>query len=211
MQQYVLSKILDNYDTATVPYNEGQTTPVFRNSVEPSCPTGEPVVVDVQYALDTLRVEPLRSHTIIHFNGRLNLGWDDSRLSYAGQVPAWLVCPSIKLSSSELVWRPDVFFANAATSKDIYVQDDDGDRREQALSIFTNGRVQWSRRARVQILCEFDYTRLPCEPRPLPAPFAPRAPPSLPPGMSPTPASLAVLTPMAGACLQMTRSIAASS
>ena len=27
LPQYVLSKILDNYDTATVPYNEGQTTP----------------------------------------------------------------------------------------------------------------------------------------------------------------------------------------
>ena len=170
VRQYVLNNILDNYDANSAPYDRRQAAPVIPSSSEPSCPNGNPVVVDVQFTLDTLRVERVRSYARLFFNGRLNLEWDDARLSYEDAVPAGLICPSIELSS-DLVWRPDAFFANAEKSKHIFVDDPIA---EQALSISTSGRVLWTRRARPKILCQFDYTRLPCEPQrssPLP-PFS---------------------------------------
>ena len=137
VNEYVLRQVVeDGYDVNEIPYSGGG-----------------PLTVDVQFALQNLKV--VNNH--VYFKGYLRMWWPDTRLHYHQLVPRRPPPSRIRIGGPTDIWTPDVYFDKATSQQWIFAEGG----YESSLETNSHGRVLWDRKARYDSTCDMNFTHLP--------------------------------------------------
>ena len=138
----VISGMRDGYDRQTRPG-------MWSNSGSCAEPTTDNVTLD----MTVKHVASINQHSQTYIlEGYLRLRWSDARLAYNATACG---LSYIVLDQAAWMWTPDVYFEQAVSIK--LASSGDG----QFFRIQPDGRVIWSRQARIELRCNMGFGRLP--------------------------------------------------
>ena len=136
MQQYLIRELMATYDAATRPFEK------LFNPNDETCDGTMSTTVEVQFLAETLHDidEQTASYKM---DGYLRLWWRDERLRFVDRFPGMNPCFSwIDLPSSDLIWKPDIYFDTSVATVPPFLPDD----AESLLRLYSNGDIFWSRK-----------------------------------------------------------------
>lgn len=152
MRDLVARKLMTAYDKATRPFSHFLDKNVSGACARVSAPTK----VETQFYMTQLYNVDQKTGSY-QVDGYFRLWWTDKRLAYDMHVPN--VClENITFSPSE-VWTPDIYFEGS--NSDYQFAPGGAQPTASSITVSREGRIFWTRQARLKMQCTMNFTELP--------------------------------------------------
>ena len=147
MEQYLLAELMNAYDPRARPFTN-------LTGVAGACLTSDPTVVDVDFYVVSV-YDLNEAAQQFSMEGYFRLEWYDHRLIYRNRIPGGCI-DALTLDSADGLWLPDLYFPQAVSATSPFAE-----KGETEVRILPDGRVRWSRHARLTFTCPMNFEELP--------------------------------------------------